>query len=68
MKSSGRQKPGGTLASAAESKPVVDAMPHVTVDQVRPQTARGVAPVFVVVLVIFALTVGFLLGWALHTR
>ena len=66
MKESGRQKPSGTLASAAESNPVVEPAPHVTIEEDRPQALRGVPPVLVVALVTFALAAGFLLGWALR--
>jgi len=66
MAESGRQKPGPTLASAADSSAVVEATPDVTVAETRRLGARRVAPGVVVALVAVALTVGFLLGWALR--
>jgi serine/threonine protein kinase len=76
----GRQKPGGTLASAAESNLVADAPLKVTVaamDGTLPSKSlpalvdrairrpRGVAPAVVLVLVAAALVAGFFLGWTL---
>jgi hypothetical protein len=66
MADAGRRKPGGTLASAADSNAVLEPTPHVAVVDARVQASRGVPPVFVVALVSVALGVGFLLGWALH--
>jgi hypothetical protein len=66
MGDAGRQKPSGTLASAADSNAVVEHAPQVTVADARPRDARGVAPIFVIGLVAFALAAGFLLGWALR--
>jgi serine/threonine protein kinase len=75
----GRQKPGGTLASAADPHAVAEFKPPVNVAAIGEtlpskklptlieravRTARGVAPALVVVLVSISLAVGFLLGWA----
>ena len=68
MKEAGRRKPSGTLASAAESNPVVERPPRITIEEERPQVSRGVPAVFVVALVTLALAAGFLLGWALRGR
>lgn len=64
MSEPGRQKPGGTLASAADSKAVVEVAPDVTVAPAPRHEARGVSSAVVIALVAGALTVGFLLGWA----
>jgi hypothetical protein len=66
MSEPGRQKPGGTLASAADSNAVVEVAPDVTVARALRERARGVSPGVVIALVAGALTAGFLLGWALR--
>jgi hypothetical protein len=66
MTESGRRKPGGTLASAVDSKAVIEAAPDITVADVPRPVARAVAPGVVIALVAVALGVGFLLGWAVR--
>jgi serine/threonine protein kinase len=76
----GRQKPGGTLASAAEPTGVAEPAPLVTVASIEGtlpskslpalvsraiRRPRGVAPTVVLVLVAGALAAGFFLGWTL---
>ena len=61
-----RQKPGPTLASAADSNSVVEVAPDVSVAHFSRHGARGVAPGVVVALVAAALGAGFVLGWALR--
>jgi len=74
----GREKPGGTLASPAEARAVVDHVPQVLIapeggtlpSKDLPvlraiRAGRGVPRPVVVILVTFALAVGLLLGWAL---
>lgn len=66
MAEPGRQKPGATLASAADSNAVVEVAPDVSVAHVPRRGARRVAPGVVVGLVAAALASGFFLGWALR--